>query len=78
MPKGLTATERMERRLRTQRGAALHAKRAPTVEPVFGPIKDTLGLDRFCRRGDSACGSEWSVICAMRNLLKLFRSGGAV
>jgi len=78
----LTATERMERRLRTQRGAALYRKRAQTVEPVFGQIKDARGLDWFCRRGDeacgSACGSEWSVICATHNLLKLFRSGKAV
>jgi transposase len=78
IPKRLTATERMERRLRTQRGAALYRKRAQTVEPVFGQIKDARGLDRFCRRGDEACGSEWSVICATHNLLKLFRSGKAV
>jgi transposase len=74
IPVGLTATERMERKLRTKRGAALYRKRAQTVEPVFGQIKDTRGLDRFCRRGESACDSEWSVICATHNLLKLFRS----
>lgn len=77
IPNGLTATERMERKLRTKRGAALYRKRAQTVEPVFGQIKDARGLDRFCRRGESACESEWSVICATHNLLKLFRSGKA-
>ena len=77
IPNGLTATERMERKLRTKRGAALYKKRAQTVEPVFGQIKDTRRLDRFCRRGESACDSEWSVICATHNLLKLFRSGKA-
>ena len=77
IPKRLTATERMERKLLTKRGAALYRKRAQTVEPVFGQIKDARGLDRFCRRGDEACGSEWSVICATHNLLKLFRSGKA-
>jgi transposase len=77
IPKGWTATQRMERRLRTKRGAALYRKRAQTVEPVFGQIKDARGLDRFCRRGDPACDSEWAVMCATHNLLKLYRSGKA-
>ncbi len=77
IPKGMTATERMERKLRTKRGAALYKKRAQTVEPVFGQIKDTRGLDEFCRRGETACESEWAVMCATHNLLKLFRSGKA-
>ena len=76
-PNGLTATERMERKLRTKRGAALYKKRAQTVEPVFGQIKYTRRLDGFCRRGKTACESEWAVICATHNLLKLFRSGKA-
>jgi hypothetical protein len=58
-------------------GAALYKKRTQTVEPVFGQIKDARELDGFCRRGQSACGSEWAVICATHNLLKLFRSGKA-
>ena len=35
------------------------------------------GLDRFCRRGEAACESDWGVICTTHNLLKLFRSGKA-
>jgi transposase len=77
IPKGLTAIERMERKLCTKRGAWLYKKRAQTVEPVFGQIKAARGLDGFSRRGLSACESEWSVICATHNLLKLFRSGKA-
>ena len=75
--RGLTATERMDRKLRTKRGSRLYRKRGQTVEPVFGQIKAVRGLDRFSRRGLSACASEWSVICATHNLLKLFRSGRA-
>jgi transposase len=77
IPKGLTATQRMERKLRTKRGTVLYRKRAQTVEPVFGQVKDARGLDRFCRRGDTACASEWAVMCATHNLLKLYRSGRA-
>ncbi|MFH1498081.1 MAG: transposase [Verrucomicrobiota bacterium] len=77
IPSGLTVTERMERKLRTKRGSALYRQRAQTVEPVFGQIKDVRGLDRFSRRGESACASEWALICAAHNLLKLYRSGQA-
>ncbi len=65
--------ERMERKLLTARGEALYRLRAQTVEPVFGQIKDPRGIRRFMRRGLSACQSEWSLIAATHNLLKLFR-----
>lgn len=77
IPKGLSARERMERKLLTKRGRALYRRRSQTVEPVFGQIKDGRGIDRFLRRGLSACRSEWRLICATHNLLKLWRSGKA-
>jgi transposase len=77
IPLGLSATELMERKLRTKRGRELYKWRSRTVEPVFGQIKDVRGFDRFMRRGFEACRSEWSLICATHNLLKLWRSGKA-
>ncbi|MHC4525830.1 MAG: transposase [Planctomycetota bacterium] len=74
---GLSPTELMERKLLTERGRKLYKIRGKTVEPVFGQIKDVLGFDRFMRRGIEACRSEWSLICAVHNLLKLWRSGKA-
>jgi transposase len=74
IPTCLSATERMERQLLTQRGRELYKLRSQTVEPVFGQIKDVRGFDRFMRRGIDACRSEWSLICATHNLLKLWRS----
>jgi transposase len=76
-PANLSATEQMERKLLTVRGRALYKLRGQTVEPVFGQIKDVRGFDRFMRRGLEACRSEWSLICATHNLLKLWRSGKA-
>lgn len=76
-PPGLSATELMERKLLTERGRRLYKLRGQTVEPVFGQIKDVRGFDRFMRRGFDACRSEWSLICATHNLLKLWRSGKA-
>jgi len=77
IPEGLSPTELMERKLLTERGRALYKLRGQTVEPVFGQIKDVRGFDKFMRRGFEACRSEWSLICATHNLLKLWRSGKA-
>jgi len=70
----LSPRERMERKLLTKRGRALYKKRGQTVEPVFGQIKSARGCDRFRRRGKSACASEWQLICATHNLMKLWRN----
>ena len=77
IPDGLSPTELMERKLLTERGRQLYKLRGQTIEPVFGQIKDVRGFDRFMRRGIEACRSEWSLICATHNLLKLWRSGKA-
>ncbi len=75
---GVSATELMERKLLTERGRAIYKVRSRTVEPVFGQIKEVRGISRFMRRGFEACRSEWSLICATHNLLKLWRSGKAI
>ncbi|TFG45928.1 MAG: IS1182 family transposase [Candidatus Brocadiia bacterium] len=77
IPDNLSPTELMERKLLTERGRELYKIRGQTVEPVFGQIKDVRGFSRFMRRGIEACRSEWSLICATHNLLKLWRSGKA-
>lgn len=75
IPANLPARERMERALLTKRGRRLYKLRGQTVEPVFGQIKTVRGCDRFMRRGEPACASEWKLLCATHNLLKLWRSG---
>lgn len=54
----------------------LYAKRAQTIEPVFGDTKQNRGFRRFMRRGLEACRSEWRMQMATHNLLKLWRVGG--
>jgi hypothetical protein len=61
----------MRRVLETDAGAGLYAKRRVMIEPVFANTKFNLRLDRFLRRGRSACRSEWRLITATHNLLKL-------
>jgi transposase len=57
--------------LATDWGAELYLKRQGTVEPVFGQIKSNRGANRFLRRGRSAVRSEWRLLAATHNLLKL-------
>jgi transposase len=75
IPSGLSLAGRMERKLLTKRGRTLYRKRSAMIEGVFGQIKEVRGCNRFMRRGIEATRSEWNLICATHNLLKLWRSG---
>src|SRR3954470_18537336 len=61
----------MRRLLATPHGHELYRQRQITIEPVFGQIKFNRAIKRFQRRGRSACRSEWRLIAATHNLLKL-------
>ena len=61
----------MRRKLTTDHGRELYAKRKITVEPVYGQIKHNRHIDRFMRRGRAAAQSEWRLVTATHNLLKL-------
>ena len=63
--------ERMREKLISERGRKLYAQRKITIEPVFGQIKYNRHIDRFMRRGRSAARSEWRLVTATHNLLKL-------
>jgi transposase len=63
----------MRRVLATPEGRALYRQRQPMIEPVFAQMKFNRGLDRFRRRGRGAVRTEWRLITATHNLLKLHR-----
>jgi len=82
-PRGRTAKDlgvhdQMERKLLTKRGRQLYKKRSQAIEPVFGQVKPACGCEVFMRRGLTPARSEWKLICATHNLLKLFRSGRVI
>jgi hypothetical protein len=52
-------------------GRALYKQRAQLVEPVFGNTKHNRGFTRFARRGRAAARTEWRLLAATHNLLKL-------
>jgi Transposase DDE domain len=63
----------MAAKLATPRGRRLYKKRSATIEPVFGQTKHNRGITRFARRGMPAVNSEWKLIAATHNILKLWR-----
>jgi transposase len=63
--------EWMRKLLATELGGRLYRKRSQTVEPMFGHTKHNRGMGRFHRRGRSAARTEWRLITATHNLLKL-------
>ncbi len=63
--------EAMRRKLSSERGRKLYAQRKISIEPVYGQIKYNRRIDRFMRRGRAAARSEWRLVTATHNLLKL-------
>jgi Transposase DDE domain len=44
------------------------------IEPVFGHTKYNRRADRFQRRGTAAVRSEWRLITATHNLMKVHKA----
>ena len=63
--------EKMRDKLKTERGRKLYTQRKTTIEPVYGQIKYNRSVDQFMRRGRAAAQSEWRLVTATHNLLKL-------
>jgi len=66
--------DHMRRVLTTAHGKTLYRQRAHTIEPVFGHTKHNRRIERFQRRGLTACRSEWRLITATHNLVKYWRA----
>jgi transposase len=54
-------------------GGGLYRKRKAMVEPVFAQTKHNRRINQFQRRGRSAARSEWRLITATHNLMKLHK-----
>jgi hypothetical protein len=63
----------MRRVLDGEIAGELYRQRQVMIEPIFADTKLNRGIDRFLRRGRSAARSEWRLITATGNLLKLHR-----
>jgi Transposase DDE domain len=78
IPEGLSAKQRMARKLRTKKGREMYAKRKGMIEPIFGQLKQVLGFRQFSLRGLAAMRGEWRLMSAVHNLLKLWRNAQGV
>lgn len=58
----------------TEWAKALYSKRKQIVEPVFGIIKEQLGLKRFLLRGFEGVRAEWTLLATAFNLRTLYRT----
>jgi Transposase DDE domain len=73
IPEGLSAKQRMARKLRTKTGREMYAKRKGIIEPIFGQLKQVLGFRQSSMRGLASMRGEWRLMATVHNLLKLWR-----
>lgn len=73
LPADASLVEKMDRKVSRKAGRAVYKKRQHIIEPIFGQLKDARNARRFMRRGKAAAQSEWKLLMATHNLLKLHR-----
>ena len=67
--------EHMKHKIDTPQGRFNYSRRMGIVEPVFGNICSTLGLNRFSLRSKKKVDIQWKLYCMVHNLLKIHRYG---
>jgi hypothetical protein len=72
-----THTQRMIKKIDSDEGRKIYSKRMGMIEPVFGNIRGTIGLDRFTLRGLKKVSTQWKLFCIVHNLGKIHRYGMA-
>ena len=70
-----SAAERMKRRIDSDLGRQMIARRFATVEPVFANLRHNKGLDRFTLRGRHKVDGQWKLFCLVHNIEKLANHG---
>jgi transposase len=63
----------MQAKVLSAEGRRIYARRAATVEPVFGIIKGVMGFRQFLLRGIEKVKLEWSLVCLAYDFKRLWR-----
>ena len=71
IPNNATPKQRMARKLRTNKGRAVYARRKVIPEPVFGQMKTLQDAGQLLLRGQHAARAEWVLHATVHNLRKL-------
>ncbi len=70
-----TLIEAMKEKIDSVQGRAVYSQRLGTVEPVFGHIREMIGIKRFSLRGKKKVNAQWQLMATIHNLLKIYRYG---
>lgn len=77
VPRPESYSARMKQRLDSPEGRLRYGQRFATVEPVFGNLRFTKGLDHFTLRGQTKVNAQWQLFCLVQNIEKLAHHGYA-
>jgi transposase len=75
-PEDEEGIEAMAYRLETLEGKAFYGRRKGTVEPIFGAIKEVMGLRRLLVRGLKKVEAEWTLVQLAWNVRRMFALQG--
>jgi hypothetical protein len=67
----ISYAEQMKQIFDKPESRSIYSKRMGTVEPVFGNIRATLGLDRFTLRSKKKVNVQWLLFCMVPNIGKI-------
>ncbi len=68
-------TDWMKNRVDSPKGKLIYSHRMSVVEPVFGNIGTSKGLNRFSLRGKQKVQGQWQLYCMVHNIEKLKNYG---
>lgn len=71
------ASDRMKRKIDSERGREMITRRFATVEPVFGNVRANKKMNRFTLRGEIKVDGQWKLYCMVQNIEKLAHHGYA-
>src|SRR4051794_25207520 len=69
------ASDRMKRKIDSERGREMITRRFATVEPVFGNVRANKKMNRFTLRGEQKVDGQWKLYCMVQNIEKLAHNG---
>lgn len=65
--------DRMKRKIDSDVGRHRYSRRLGIIEPIFGNLRHTKGLNRFTLRGRRKVSTQWQLYCMVHNIEKLQR-----
>lgn len=74
-PTSPSYAQRMRQLVDSPQGKQTYSRRMAIIEPVFGNIKHTKGMNHFTLRGAMKVGIQWLCYCLVHNIEKIATTG---